>query len=51
VKKAHRHTEDEIGFEFDENNMDSDDDEDTSSEEEKAGGYTQTQQSRIGKNA
>jgi hypothetical protein len=32
--------------------MDSDDDEDPSSEEEKAAaGYTQTQQSRIGKNA
>jgi hypothetical protein len=52
--KALKNTEDEVGFEFEFNeNMDSDDDDDddTSSEEEKTVGNTQTQQSRIGKNA
>jgi hypothetical protein len=50
--KAHKNTEDEVGFEFDENmDSDDDDDDDTSSEEEKTAGNTQTQHSRIGKNA
>jgi hypothetical protein len=50
--KALKNTEDEVGFEFDENmDSDDDDDDDTSSEEEKTVGNNQTQQSRIGKNA
>lgn len=52
MKAAHKNNEDEVGFEFDENlDSDDDDDDDTSSEEEKTVGNTQTQHSRIGKNA